>query len=325
MLREQLKETFLIGTLRIGLPTVDSYSDCALMYTLYRGHPYHPDCDIRDKDDKLATVNETCLAGIPTEQMEYENHPTWATLLLVPFLMNYIAAWCFWYKIDSRKRFTWIACALGLYAQLRAANIIREVWKDLKRGLALKRKFDREFSEFEVFLEAIPTTFIITYLRARFNNPHNKRVKLALRGSTYSNTRVLFVISYLSSIISASIGMAKVLKVKVQTDCKYKSVAGRGLQGAWRRWTTQRIPFPPIPPHLPCLPAHTVQQGWYICQPCEHSRKHKLCCNLNICFPLSHSARFDHWNSFHLAPQPFQNLSQSPLSFALANVLILHI
>ena len=86
-----------------------------------------------------------------------------------------------------------------LNSQLRAANIISEVWGDLKGGLFLKRKFEREFSEFEVFLEAIPTTFIATYIRARFNNPHNTRVKLALRGSTYSNTTG-FVRDHLTSI-----------------------------------------------------------------------------------------------------------------------------
>ena len=32
MLRQQMQETFLIGTLRIGLPTADVYSDGALVY-----------------------------------------------------------------------------------------------------------------------------------------------------------------------------------------------------------------------------------------------------------------------------------------------------
>ena len=36
------KETFLVGTLKIGLPTADVYSDGALMYKLYKGYLYHP-------------------------------------------------------------------------------------------------------------------------------------------------------------------------------------------------------------------------------------------------------------------------------------------
>ena len=40
----QAKETFLIGTLNIGLPMVDVGSDGTLIYTLYRGFPYHPNC-----------------------------------------------------------------------------------------------------------------------------------------------------------------------------------------------------------------------------------------------------------------------------------------
>ena len=35
------------------------------------------------------------------------------------------------------------------------ASIIRELWRNPKRGLAKKRKFERENSETEVFLEAI--------------------------------------------------------------------------------------------------------------------------------------------------------------------------
>ena len=42
---EKVKETLLLGTLNIGLPTSDVYSDGALMYEFYRGYPFHPDCE----------------------------------------------------------------------------------------------------------------------------------------------------------------------------------------------------------------------------------------------------------------------------------------
>ena len=201
------KETFLVGTLKIGLPTADVYSDGALMFKLYRGFPHHPDCD---NWDGWKIVNETCLAGIPEDQLQYEHHPTWATMLLVPFLLNYIASWYTWYRIakHQRKQFTWMACLVGLYPQFRAANIIRELWRDPKRGLAKKKKFDRELCETEVFLEAVPTTFILTFIIARFDSGMtNRRAAFQLEPD-------LFLVTYLTSIITASLGMAKILKVK---------------------------------------------------------------------------------------------------------------
>ena len=133
---QKVKETFLIGTLNIGLPTADVYSDGALIYTLYRGFPYHPSCNWYNYD------YDTCMAGIPEEQLEYDHHLTWATMLLIPFLLNYFASWYAWYMIDKRKQITWLACLLNLYPQLRAATIIRELWRDPKRGLAKKRMFE---------------------------------------------------------------------------------------------------------------------------------------------------------------------------------------
>ena len=64
---------------------------------------------------------------IPTEEVEYESHPTWATMLLVPFLLNYFASWFTWYRIDKRKQITWLACLFNVYPQLRAASVIREL------------------------------------------------------------------------------------------------------------------------------------------------------------------------------------------------------
>ena len=79
---------------------------------------------------------------IPTEEVEYESHPTWATMLLVPFLLNYFASWFTWYRIDKRKKITWLACLFNVYPQLRAASVIRELWRDSKRGLSEKKRFE---------------------------------------------------------------------------------------------------------------------------------------------------------------------------------------
>jgi len=192
-----------MGTLNIGLPTSDVGTDGALIYTLFGGFPYHPSC------------NETyeildCLAGIPEEELEYEFHPTWTTMLFVPFLLNYISSWFTWYRIDKRKKITWLACLFNVYPQLRAASVIRELWRDPKKGVAKKKKFERDGTEAEVFLESVMTTFVMTYiLTIDSRNPDsNSRAQTHL--GTYNG---LALFTYFTSIISAGLGMAKSLKV----------------------------------------------------------------------------------------------------------------
>ena len=157
MLSTTQQEMLLIGTMNIGFPTADTYSDWALMHQLYRGYPYHPNCDINAVPlnlTKSLTIYKACLAGVPEEQRLYNQHPTWATMLLVPFLLNYMAGWYTWYQVDKSKKFTWLACLLGVYPQLRAANVIRELRRNPRRGLAKKREFERVIGEKEVFLES---------------------------------------------------------------------------------------------------------------------------------------------------------------------------
>ena len=134
-------------------------------------------------------------------------------MLLVPSLLNYMAGWYTWYQVDKKKKFTWPACLLGVYPQLRAANVIRELWRNPKRGLAKKRKFERDVGQLEVFLEAVPTTYIMTYMGTRASI--GTTTLLGLTGAPGSSNRKLFLLSFLTSIISASLGMAKSLKVTI--------------------------------------------------------------------------------------------------------------
>ena len=195
------------------MPTADVYSDGALIYTLYRGYPSHPSCTIPDPQthpdlmDHEKDTFKTCLDGIPKGQLQYEYHPTWATMLIIPFLLNYFVAWYVWFQVDKRKHFTWLACFLGLYPQFRAAMIIREIWRDREKGLAQKKVYERELSEAEVFLEAAPITFVMMYISGAFD--HN----IGNREASIHIDRGMFYFSLCTSIISASLGMAKVLKV----------------------------------------------------------------------------------------------------------------
>ena len=168
------------------------------------------------------TIYDACLDGIPPDQLKYEHHPAWATMLLVPFLLNYMAGWYAWYQADKKKKFTWPACLLGVYPQLRAANIIRELWRNPRRGLAKKRKFEREVGQAEVFLEAVPTTYIMTYMMIRAGKG-DTTTKIGLTGGPGSSNQKLFLLSFLTSIISASLGMAKSLKVSISCYQSFKS------------------------------------------------------------------------------------------------------
>ena len=221
-----VKETILFGTLNIVLPTVDICTDGLLMFDLYKPYAYHPSCFSMNVvvvglvglvvKHNWTIVNQTCLNEIPQEQLKYENHPSWATMLLVPFLLNYLAGWYRWYQEDEKRQHTWPACLVpGLYPLLREASIIRELWRNPKRGLAKKRKFEREMSEIEPFLESIPTCLILSYILHNIGrNESNRRGgAMVVLNSNFGSW--YFGFSYITSIISASLGMVKVLKVRL--------------------------------------------------------------------------------------------------------------
>ena len=50
---QQVKETLLMGTMNIGLPTFDVYTDGALLHQLYRGYPFHPNCTAMQPSAKV--------------------------------------------------------------------------------------------------------------------------------------------------------------------------------------------------------------------------------------------------------------------------------
>ena len=124
-----MKETFLLGSLNVALPTVDVYTDLALTTKLY------------DND-----------------------HPNWASLLLGPVLINYTLCWIAWFTTEKQKKFTWIAALLGCYPQLVAARIIWLFWTQPKKGVREKKHLQRNLMEHEIFTEAVPSALIMTFL-----------------------------------------------------------------------------------------------------------------------------------------------------------------
>ena len=84
-----VKETLLIGTLNVGLPSLDVYSDGATMVQYFRGYQYHNSC----YNYVELQLNQTCIEEISPGELENGDHSRWATLLLIPFLLNYVSAW----------------------------------------------------------------------------------------------------------------------------------------------------------------------------------------------------------------------------------------
>ena len=89
------------------------------------------------------------------------------------------------------------------------------MWREPRRGLVKKRKLERELiSEAEIFLEAVPTTFTTSYIIGNlYSNKSNIRARILIGADTF-----LFLFTWLTSIISASIGMAKVFKVRISQN-----------------------------------------------------------------------------------------------------------
>ena len=177
-----LKESLLLGSLNVVLPTVDVYSDVALAVKLYSN-----------------------VSVVLDGRTHYSNgHPKWATSLLIPFLVNYLLSWRAWYyKGKENKMFTWIFALLGCYPQLVAGRIIWLLWKKPSEGMREKKHLERNVMENEIVTEAIPSTLIMTaflFLTGK-------------GGIIIGDNLPLFCAAFATSALSAGLGLAKCLKV----------------------------------------------------------------------------------------------------------------
>ena len=177
-----IKESLLLALFNVLLPTGDVYSDLALITKLYN--------------------NEL---------------PKWASSLLLPFLVNYTLCWIAWFTTEKQKKFTWIAALLGCYPQLVAARIIWLFWTQPLKGLREKRYLERNLMENEIFTEAVPSTLIMTFIMLAVNWREQKLII----GEYGSAGLYLFYVTFGTSVLSASLGLAKCLKVGA---CPFKSL-----------------------------------------------------------------------------------------------------
>ena len=205
-----IKETMILLVLNTCLPTFDVFSDLFLIVKLYN--------------------NE---------------NPIWARLLLVPFLANYLLTWMAWWRLDKQKKVSFIAPTLACYPQYSAIKVIHFIWTDTEKGLKKKRQLEREMSEMEVFAESVITTLVMTDITAQtwYRNSiesidqsidqfthietfNEVNFKLII-GEPGTFDYYMYFIGYLTSIISASLGLAKCLTTgPCRTLCEVGSIGG---------------------------------------------------------------------------------------------------
>ena len=150
-----LQETFLMGALNVGLPTLDVYSDIALSTRLYSCTVSLIDYDGFDQGKYNSSVTA------PPEITINVSHPFYATSLFIPVLINYALGWRAWYygdmkKPNQSKKFTWIFALLSCYPQLVASRIIYLSWKQPHKASRKKKNLERNITENEVFTEEPP-------------------------------------------------------------------------------------------------------------------------------------------------------------------------
>jgi len=173
--KQKIIEVLILLVLSLFLPTLDIFSDVNLIIHLY-----------------------------------IHGHPNFAALLLVPFLLNYFLAWRAWWRIDKKKHLTFIAPLLSCYTQFCAVKIMYAITSNSSTVSKKKRCVEREVFELEVFAEAVLSTLVMTMFLVHTGTFEQDTATIL--GET-SVAQQNFYLAYTTSILSASLGMAKVLKI----------------------------------------------------------------------------------------------------------------
>ena len=209
---EQLKETAVLSLLNILLPTFDVFSDLAVSIEFFRGSRRNPLCDelYEDITDRIKCYYND---SIPTSNVTYTPQPTWGSMMLLPFLLNYLICWYVWATTDKRKVVTWVAPLLSFYPQFIASKVIWLIWTDPGKGLQMKRKLERNLVQMETFYEAVPSTMVCTYVMVKATGgPLVDGQELIFEWYDPGKS-ILFFVAYATSIFTSTLGLAKSLKV----------------------------------------------------------------------------------------------------------------
>lgn len=172
-----VKEVLFLFALNVILPGFDVFSDLALIINLF-----------------------------------VHGHPIWAGCLATPFVANYTITWFLWHKLENEnKKLTWIAAFLSCYPQYVAGTILVLLFRKPQQALKKKKMMEREVSEIEVYAEAAPSALVLTMLWSfsRFSDSTDFQLISGEEGLFGINW---FWVSYCTSFLTASLGMAKTLK-----------------------------------------------------------------------------------------------------------------
>ena len=93
----EVKTILILFVLNIALPTLDTFTDFSLVVKLYWGAK---------------------MRGF----IGWSKHPTMATAMLIPFLLNYIVCFITFLRKEKNKKFTFIFALLNLYPQFGKNN-----------------------------------------------------------------------------------------------------------------------------------------------------------------------------------------------------------
>ena len=211
---EKVKETVVLSLLNIALPSLDVYSDFGLILEFYMGSRKNPWCDDNHYDYQGDIFSCYYDNSVPTLNVTFTPHYAWGTMMLLPFLLNYLICWYVWATTDKRKAVTWVAALLSFYPQYVALKIIYQIWwVNPTRGLRKKRQLERDLIQFEVFYEAVTSTLVMTYLAVRAGDGLPGSEIIVDWNNPASLNSVLFFVAFSTSIITSSLGLAKNLKV----------------------------------------------------------------------------------------------------------------
>ena len=213
-----IKETIILGLLNVSLPSLDVYSDAALMISFYVGSRVNPYCDQKYecRYSRYSCVEKyKCYYdnNVPLSNLTYTPHYGWGTLMLLPFLLNYLICWYAWATTDKRKAVTWVTALLGFYPQYMACKIIWQIWSDPKKGLQNKRHLERNITQYETCCEAVPSTLIMLYLLVKARDGDVEGGEIIFGIGNDDKSTLLFYVAFSTSVITSALGLAKNLKV----------------------------------------------------------------------------------------------------------------
>ena len=169
--------------LDVALPSLDVYSDISLIIGWLRWNPWG--------------------------SREYN----YGLMMIVPVLLQILSSIYKWYQIDDpkTKKWSWILVIFQCWPQFRSLKVVRLLYKNDSRAEEEKKKMMRDVLSTEPYLEAWPSVMITTgiWMGELIRFRRNENDVFGELGSI----KMGFYFSYSISILTASLGLTKLLLV----------------------------------------------------------------------------------------------------------------